>query len=159
MEQTVEQHAAVPRRQNEPIAIGPLGVSGVVPEMLLPEDVGHRGGAQGQTGMSGLRFLDRVDRQRTDRVDAKFVQGLGHRAQCRLRLPWRARAFFNALPFPFSILPASLRRGPAHPSDTTAAAGNNLITHPDYAPRARPDSVNEDVLPPLGSARESATTS
>ena len=66
----VDQHARVSGRQDEPIAIGPFGVGGIVPEMACPQDVRHRRRAQRHPRMARVRFLDGVDRERPDSVDA-----------------------------------------------------------------------------------------
>ena len=63
VQQRVEQHRAVPRREHEAVAVGPRRVARVVPQMAAPQDVGHRRGAHGQAGMTGVRVLDRVDGQ------------------------------------------------------------------------------------------------
>jgi hypothetical protein len=62
-----------------------MGVAGVVLQVALPEDIGHRCGAQGKPGMAGVRLLDGVDREGPDRVDAELIQGFAHRAQVVLR--------------------------------------------------------------------------
>ena len=66
----VDQHAGVSGRQDEPIAIGPFGVGGIVPEMARPQDVRYRRRAQRHSRMARVRFLDRVDRERANGVDA-----------------------------------------------------------------------------------------
>ena len=51
-QQAVEQHAPVPRREDEPVAIGPFRLCGVMPEVSRPQHVGHRGGAHWHSRMS-----------------------------------------------------------------------------------------------------------
>ena len=72
-QQTVEQHAAVPGREDEAIAVGPRRVPGIVPKMTRPQDVGHRGRTHRHTRMPGVCLLNRIDRQHPDRVDAELV--------------------------------------------------------------------------------------
>ena len=74
VEQAVEQRARMTRRQHEPIAIGPRRVLRVVTKVAGPQHVGHRRRAHRHAGMPGLRFLHRVDRQHSNRVDAELVQ-------------------------------------------------------------------------------------
>src|SRR5579862_2518868 len=72
----VEQHAGVSRRKDEPIAIGPFRVGGIVPKMTRPQYVRHRRCAQRHSRMTRVRFLDRVNRERPDSVDAEIVDWL-----------------------------------------------------------------------------------
>ena len=81
IEKAIEQHAAVPRREHEPVAVGPLRILRVVLQVPLPEDVGHGSGAERQTGMARFRLLNGVDRERANRVDAQLVHGLPDGAQ------------------------------------------------------------------------------
>ena len=74
IEQRVEQHAAMTRGQEKPIAIFPFGIARVVPHELCPKRVSHRRGPQRQTRMSGLRFLDCINSQRANCVDAKLIE-------------------------------------------------------------------------------------
>jgi len=62
-----------------------MGIVGVVLQVPLPEDVGHRRGAERKARVPRVRLLDTVDRERPDRVDAELIQGFTHRAQVVLR--------------------------------------------------------------------------
>ena len=73
VQQRVEQHAAVPGGQHEPVAAGPVRVRRVVSQVARPEDVRHRRRAHRQAGMARLRLLDGVDRERADGVDPELV--------------------------------------------------------------------------------------
>ena len=82
VEQRVEQHGAVARRQDEPIAIRPRRARGTVLQEPRPEHVRHRGGAHRQTGMAGVGLLNRVGGEETDGVDRHRIErGRRHRAR------------------------------------------------------------------------------
>ena len=86
VQQRVEQHAAVPGRQHEPVAAGPVRVRRVVPQVARPQDVRHRRRAHRQAGMARLRLLDGVDRERADGVDPELVDVVeltAHGRSCR----------------------------------------------------------------------------
>ena len=74
VEDAVEQHAGVARREHEAIAVQPLGIRGVVPEMALPQHIGERRQRHRRARMARLRLLHGVHRQRADRVDAELVE-------------------------------------------------------------------------------------
>ena len=71
VQQRVEQHAAVAGREHEAVAVEPLGILGVVPQHLVPEGVGHGGGAHRQARVARIRLVDRIHRQEADAVDAE----------------------------------------------------------------------------------------
>ena len=75
VQQRVKQHAAVASREHEAVAVEPLGVPGVVLEHLVPQGERHRCTAHGQPRVTGIRFIDRVDRQEADAVDAERLEG------------------------------------------------------------------------------------
>ena len=78
MQQRIQQHGAVPARQDEAIAIGPAGIARVVAQELGPQHVGHRRGAHRQTGMAGVGFLHAVDGQEANGIDAELIEvGVG----------------------------------------------------------------------------------
>ena len=81
MEERIEEHRGVPRRKNEAIAVRPPGIAWIEPHVFRPEHVGHVGRAHGRPRMPGLRLLDRIRRQKFDRVDAELSlidRGGGH---------------------------------------------------------------------------------
>ncbi len=68
VEQRIEQHRAVAGRQHEAVAVGPVGMLGVVLEEPGPQDRGHVRHAHGHARMAGFRLLDRVHGERADGV-------------------------------------------------------------------------------------------
>ncbi len=70
VKQAVEQHAAVPGRQDEAIALRPARVERIVAQMALPEDVGHGRRTHGHPRMARVGLLDCIDGQSADRVNA-----------------------------------------------------------------------------------------
>ena len=74
MQQAIEQHRSVSRREHEAIAIEPRGIPGVVLQKSRPERVGHRRGAQWHAGMSAIGLLYGVYRQKPHGVDAQLVE-------------------------------------------------------------------------------------
>ena len=86
VEQRIEQHRAVPVRQHEAVAVGPLGVARVVLEVVRPQDLRDVGHAHGHAGMTGIGLLDRIHAQRTD--------GVGELPACGHREPsWKSGHF------------------------------------------------------------------
>ena len=71
-QQTVEQRARVPGREDEPVAVGPCRILRIVPQVARPQDVGHRRRAHRHTGVPGVCFLNRVDREHPDGVDTEL---------------------------------------------------------------------------------------
>ncbi len=65
----------MPRRKDESVAAGPLGIGQVVTQEPVPQDVSGRCRPQHHPRIPGLRFLDGIDRQETNGVDAKAAQG------------------------------------------------------------------------------------
>ena len=78
VQQRVEQHRGVAGGEHEAVAAGPDRVGRVEAQEALPERVGDRRERHRRPGMAGVRLLDRVDRERADRVDAELVDVLGH---------------------------------------------------------------------------------
>ena len=71
VQQAVDQHRTMPRRQHETVAIGPVGNRGIVLQVFTPQhgrDIGH---AHRHTRVPRIRRLDRIHRERPD--------GVGHR--------------------------------------------------------------------------------
>ena len=104
MEQRVEQHGAVSCGENEAVAIEPVRIRWIVAQKPVPKHVRHGGRAQRQSGMPGMRLLDRVDRKEADGVDTELVQfsaaacsgepsarTTSRRGGIGLRKQWRAR--------------------------------------------------------------------
>ena len=76
MEQGVEQHARVARRQHEAVAVGPGRIGRVEAEMAREQRVRHGGRTHRHAGMTGLGLLHAVDGQKADGVDAALFEGL-----------------------------------------------------------------------------------
>ena len=77
VQQGVKKHATVAGRQHEAIPVEPLGILGVVLQHPIPKGVGHGRSAHRQARVAGIRFIDRVDRQEANAVDAERVDGDG----------------------------------------------------------------------------------
>ena len=60
MEQRIQQHRAVARRQDEAVAVRPFRVLCVVVHVVCPEFVCNGSCAEGQAGMAGICLLDGV---------------------------------------------------------------------------------------------------
>ena len=73
VEQRVEQHRGVAGGEHEAVAAGPDRVGGVEAQEALPERVGDGRERHRRPRVAGVRLLDRVDRERPDRVDAELV--------------------------------------------------------------------------------------
>ena len=78
VQQAVEQCRAVPGRKHEAVAIGPERVRGVVLELLRPQGIGHRRGAERQPRMAAVRLLHHVDGEKVQGIDALLVERVGH---------------------------------------------------------------------------------
>ena len=72
LQQRVDQHRAVAVAQHEAVAVRPVGIGRVVPEVAVPQHLGNVGHAHRGAGMAGLRFFNGVDSQHAD--------GVGHLA-------------------------------------------------------------------------------
>ena len=91
VEQRVEQHRGVAGGEHEAVAVRPDRVGGVEAQEALPERVGDRRQRHRRPGMAGVRLLDRVDRQRADRVDAELVDLGGRPVRCPCPHPIETR--------------------------------------------------------------------
>ena len=63
IEQSIEQHRAVPGGENEAVAVGPRGVRGIDPQIARPEHVGDIRHTHRHPRMTGIGFLHGVHRQ------------------------------------------------------------------------------------------------
>ena len=83
MKQSILQHTAMSGRQNEAIPIEPVRILGVVFHDLIVENMTHRRTAHGQTRVTGISFLNRINGQESDRVDGLLNEGsFSGGAQC-----------------------------------------------------------------------------
>ena len=78
MEQRIDQHRAVPGREDEAVAVGPLRIRGVVLQHLPVEQVRERCERHRGARVAGVRLLDRIHGERPDRVDRKLFDVLSH---------------------------------------------------------------------------------
>ena len=60
--------------QYETITVEPLRVPGIMLEKLRPKSVSHGRSAHRHAGMTGVRVLDSVGREYSDRVDTELFQ-------------------------------------------------------------------------------------
>ena len=79
IEERVEQHRAVPGREHEAVAVGPVGRARVELQEPRKQDGGHVRHAHGHSRMARLRLLDRVGREKADGVGHERVAGAGGR--------------------------------------------------------------------------------
>ena len=78
VEQRIDQHRAVAGRQHEAVAVGPVGIGGIVLQIFGEQDGGDVGHAHRHAGMAAeLAACDRVHRQRADGVGEQSRIG-GH---------------------------------------------------------------------------------
>ncbi len=106
MEQRVEEHGRVPRRQDEAVAIRPHGVLRVVAQVAVEEDVPERRQRHRRARVSGIGLLHRVHGQDTDCVDrqtldvihdtTKFTRRSFTKTTLRSVAPSRWRATFSS---------------------------------------------------------------
>ncbi len=64
----------MPRRQDEPVPVGPMGGAGVEFQKTGEERRRDLGAPHGQAGMARFRRLDAIDRKRADGIHHAFVQ-------------------------------------------------------------------------------------
>ena len=79
VQQGVEQHRAVAGRQHEAVAVGPVGLGGVVLQELGQQHRGHVGHAHRHARVAGVGLCDGVHRQDADGVGHRLRRG-GHGA-------------------------------------------------------------------------------
>ena len=77
VQQGVNEHGAVTVGQHEAIAVGPVGVFGVVLQVLAPQCHGHVGHAHGRTWVARIGLLNSVHGQGTNCVGHLVSCGLG----------------------------------------------------------------------------------
>ena len=80
----VQEHRRVARREHEAVARGPVRVLRRVAHDARVEQVGHRRERHRSARVARVGLLDRIHRQRADRVDAQLVEGgpLRRHGQC-----------------------------------------------------------------------------
>jgi hypothetical protein len=75
VEHRIQQDRRVPRRQDEPVAVGPVGGLGVVAHDAGPQDVGQGRQGHGRAGMTAVGGLGGVHGQAPDDVDGTLLEG------------------------------------------------------------------------------------
>ena len=78
MQQAVEQHRAVPRREHKTIAIDPLRIARIVLEQSCPQRIRHWRGTEWHARMPAVGFLHGVHREEANRVDALLIELVCH---------------------------------------------------------------------------------
>ena len=79
VEAGVKQHRSMAARQDEPNAILPMRIGGIVPHDARIQHLPHGRERHGRARMPGVCFLDRVHGERTNGIDAeKFEVAIGH---------------------------------------------------------------------------------
>ena len=101
VEQPVEQHRAVPRRQHEAVAVRPVRRARVELQVLLEEHGRNVGHAHRHARMPGIRLLHRVHRQYPQRGGPHPVVGKR----------WRSSEMFTGAAFPARGAPHVRRTG------------------------------------------------
>ena len=66
VQQCIEQHRAVACRQDEAVAVGPVGIGGIELQVFLEQHRRHVGHAHRHAGVARVRGLDRIHRQHAD---------------------------------------------------------------------------------------------
>ncbi len=84
MQQGIDQHRAVARRQHEAVAVRPVGRGGVVFEELGPQHGGHVGHAHGHALVAGLGLVHGIHGKNADGVGHHDRRG-GHGIESRAR--------------------------------------------------------------------------
>ena len=83
MKQRIEHHRAVARREHEAVAVRPVRRCGIELEEAGEQHGGDVGGAHRQSGVARFRLLDRVHRQRPDRIGEAAVGNARDRRRAR----------------------------------------------------------------------------
>jgi hypothetical protein len=73
VQQRVQQHRGVARREDEAVAVGPDQVLRVEAQEVLPQAVGHRRHGHRRARVPGVGRLDGIHGQGPDGVDAEFI--------------------------------------------------------------------------------------
>ncbi len=73
VQRAVEQRGGVAVRQDEAVAVDPLGVRGIVLHQLVVQQIGDGGAAEGRAGVAGLGFFNSIDGEEAEGVDGKLI--------------------------------------------------------------------------------------
>ena len=147
----------MPRREDEAVAVGPVRVRRVVPHRARVEHVGERGEAHRRPGVTRVRLLHGVDRERADRVDAQLVERLRVGGRCvigPLRSPLAAQ--YPRFPGQLVRAPAGRRRAAPPPrppararSRTRSASAGSARERASPTARSRKRSDARERPPPI----------
>jgi hypothetical protein len=74
MQHRPQQHRGMAIGQHETVAIGPDRILRVEVHDPVPDRIDQRRQRHRRAGMSGLRLLHGIDRQRADRVDRQLIE-------------------------------------------------------------------------------------
>jgi len=73
-QQAIDERRGVTVGEDEPVAVGPLGMRGIVVHDGVKQGIADGRAAHGRSGMAALGFLYRVKGEQTQRVDGEFVE-------------------------------------------------------------------------------------
>ena len=68
MQQAVQQRRSVAVGEHEAVAVGKLGIGGVVAQKAAPQHVSHIGHAHRRAGVAGIGLLDHIHREEAEGV-------------------------------------------------------------------------------------------
>src|SRR4051794_15919791 len=115
VEHRIEEHRRVAGAEDEAVAVGPVGVRGVVLHHARVEQVSERREAHRGPWMTRIGLLDGVDRERPNRVDAELVE--------RARIRCRGHQSLSVAVAPeVTPSPDSNSRTASNPAPTTPAS-------------------------------------
>ena len=93
VQQRVQEHAGMPGREDEPVAVRPVRARRVVVHHLAVEQVREWRERHRRAGMAGVRLLHHVHRQRSDRVDGELFDLRVRQRSSRNRLPCEGNGY------------------------------------------------------------------
>jgi len=68
VQQGIDQHGAMAIGEHKTISVRPLGVAGIVLEIVIPENLGDVRHAHRRSGVARIGLLDRIHAQGTDGI-------------------------------------------------------------------------------------------
>ena len=74
MEERIEKRRAMPRREDEAVAIPPARMRWVVAQDPGPQHIGHGCGAHRQPRVARIRLLDHIDGQEAEGIDTELIE-------------------------------------------------------------------------------------
>jgi len=73
VQRAVKQRGGVAVREDEAVAVDPLGIGRIVLHKLVVQQIGNGGAAERRAGVAGLGFFNSVDGEEAEGVDRKLV--------------------------------------------------------------------------------------